>query len=187
MNIRQLLVAALFVTSTSIAGCTNSGTENPESTTEMPDETQDQTPDQTPEQTSDDQTSDSTNTPGDLLIKNRELWNQSSIAQYTLDYFISCFCQSERVKVSVQDSEIIAVRISNFQGEFIRDVPPSEFGNFLKVEGLFDVIASAIPEADVVKVDYNTEFGYPELIDLDFLESAVDDELRYLIEFSRTE
>jgi len=182
-NIRQRLTTTLLFTTILSAGYANNGAKNQAPVSENPDQTSARLQDQAPEV----QAADSANTYTDLLNKNRELWNQSSITQYTLDYFNLCFCDFKRVKVTVQDNKIVAVHVSSYQGEFIRDVPASEFGDFLNVEGLFDLIASAIVKADEVQVDYNPKFGYPESIYIDYKESTIDDESRYQIEFSRTQ
>ena len=53
---------------------------------------------------------------------------------------------------------------------------------FTSVPGLFDLIDEAI-RRDVagLGVRYNSEFGYPESIQIDWLAGAVDDEVSYRI------
>jgi len=58
--------------------------------------------------------------------------------------------------------------------------PVPEAGNRIRhVQGLFDLVREAIDRrADRIVVSYDTTYGYPKLIDIDYLENGVDDELQ---------
>jgi hypothetical protein len=50
----------------------------------------------------------------------------------------------------------------------------------MTVEGLFDYIQAAIDKkAHAVNVVYDAELGYPTSIEVDYIERAVDDEIRF--------
>ncbi len=57
--------------------------------------------------------------------------------------------------------------------------PPS-IPDYVPVEGLFDLVQGAIDrDADVIEVEYHPAFGYPVSAFFDYVQLAMDEELRF--------
>lgn len=111
------------------------------------------------------------------LDKHRTLWEQTRSSDYTYEYQVLCECTAhldQAVKVSVRDGGIKSV-VYVESGK----VPVKWGGDrgYHTPDSLFDVIQDAITgEADQLIVIYNSEFGYPANITIDYDANATDDE-----------
>jgi hypothetical protein len=54
---------------------------------------------------------------------------------------------------------------------------PSEAVLFPTIDDLFDIAEDAIRHADRFMIEYNDDLGYPVVLDIDYIENAIDDEL----------
>ena len=111
------------------------------------------------------------------LDSHRMLWDTTRSSDYTFEYRVTCECSDhldQTVKVTVLDKDIESVVIAE-SGEPTVDTGPTT--RYHTIDSLFDVTQDAITgEADQLTVSYNSEFGYPTNIEIDYNVNAIDDE-----------
>ena len=101
-----------------------------------------------------------------------ELWKSLDIHNYTIDQSYMCFCvgAGELVRVTVNsDTVFSATRIS--------DEGLLKTSNFLSVNQLFEIIENN--ENDSLVIKYNSQFGYPEFLDVNPQQHPVDGGILY--------
>ena len=116
------------------------------------------------------------------LDSHLSLWQQARLGDYTYEYNVLCECSDhlgQPVKVTVTNGVIESVVYAE-SGELIHSGdPPVVDGSprYYMINGLFEVIQDAIDdEADQITVSYDSEFGYPTNIEIDWNINAIDDE-----------
>ena len=106
----------------------------------------------------------------------RNLWNMSGSTDY--DYFMQrfCFCFPDSIRpglVQVRSEVITAVT----DAETLQPLDPQFF---LTVTGLFDELQGAIDlSAFAIEAQFDSTFGYPTNIGIDFRQEVADDEVSY--------
>lgn len=107
----------------------------------------------------------------------RERWADSEPAEYQFNYTRSCFClELTNIRVTVRHGVVISARVIATGAE----LSPAERANIPTIDGLFDVIESAIDQrAHELRVEYDTQMGFPKSIVLDYREMIADDEIYY--------
>lgn len=108
------------------------------------------------------------------LEEHRQLWATDDIGDYTLTVQVDCFCPPEfrgPFTVSIENGEIAQ---ATFQNDPIEEEVDRRF---LTVEGLFGFVERNA-YADQIEVTYHPELGYPEVIDVDPVRQAIDDEIQ---------
>lgn len=100
-------------------------------------------------------------------------WNSARVQDYSVVVQHLCFCGYVRpVRVTVRGGAIV----SSVDAETGEAVP--SYATVRDIAGLFTLIRKAIDDgADKLNVKYDSELGYPTLIDIDYITNAVDDEL----------
>ena len=113
------------------------------------------------------------------LTENRRKWTEKAIKNYQYEFQRICFCPpavTKRVKLTVRDGVVENAQ----QADTGESVDKSKYELYLTVEALFDYIQAAIDKkAHAVNVVYDAEMGYPTSVDVDYIERAVDDEIRF--------
>lgn len=128
------------------------------------------------------------------LERQQEIWASQNITNYQFQLRISCFCPGlNGAVVTVQDDDIQSVTNSE-TGE-----PLEESWYQLTLEDVFSKITDAQQnEYDVLKVEYDSEYGFPESIFIDryaarlyvdgtgdgirvFVTETADDEIGYTV------
>jgi hypothetical protein len=116
------------------------------------------------------------------LIFNRRLWNQQNISNYHYTLSNSCFCIPEArgpVVIEVRNGETVSIT-SVATGE---SVDPRFFKQYSTIPKLFNVIQDAIQrQASSLNVQYNSRYGYPTQIDIDYNSQIADEEIFLRIE-----
>ena len=121
----------------------------------------------------------------DRLNTNKKLWSKSTLKNYSFVVRKSCFCPDLKKKfVEVKNSKVSSVKYipSN-------EILTQEAINKEKViPDYFSFIQDAIDrEAHDINVTYNSTYGYPEKIKIDYTQKAVDEEMYYEItHFNKT-
>jgi hypothetical protein len=114
------------------------------------------------------------------LALSRARWNRSGIANYQFTIARLCECTPEsvgQVVVEVRGGEVSERKYASGI-----TVDPQYADLFTDVPGLFDLIDEAIRrDAAGLAIRYNTAYGYPESIQIDWVAGAVDDEISYRI------
>ena len=113
------------------------------------------------------------------LTENRRKWAEKAIKNYQYEFQRICFCPpayTKLVKLTVGNGVVENVQYAE-TGEA---VDKSRYEHYMTVEALFDYIQAAIDrKAHAIKVQYDAELGYPTSVEIDYLQYAVDDEMRF--------
>lgn len=113
------------------------------------------------------------------LAENRRKWTEKAVKSYQYEFQRICFCPpayTKQVKMTVRDGVVENIQ----QADTGEAVDKSKYELYMTVEGLFDYIQAAIDKkADAVKVVYDAEFGYPTSVEIDYIQNAADDEMRF--------
>ena len=114
------------------------------------------------------------------LALSRARWYSSGIENYDFTIARICECTPELagpVVVEVRNGQVSERKYASGI-----NVDPQYADLFTAVPGLFDLIDEAIRrDAAGLAVRYNSAYGYPESIQIDWVAGAVDDEVSYRI------
>jgi hypothetical protein len=103
------------------------------------------------------------------LDQNMKLWSGLGIADYDYAIRITCFCL-------LGDEDAVSIQVRN------NAIEDSQLFGYPTVMDLFEHIQIAITyEADANIVTYDSTYGYPKSIHIDWCESGFDDEITYEI------
>jgi hypothetical protein len=119
----------------------------------------------------------------DDLRRAEARWLRASVQDYQVVVRNSCFCGYTRpVRLTVRSRAVVS-KVDAETGEV---APP--FANARDIPELFDLIREAIArDAYSLDVTYDSEYGYPLQINIDYIGNAVDDELNVSVsEFQPT-
>ena len=112
------------------------------------------------------------------LTKNRRKWESKTTKNYQYEFQRICFCvpaSTRRVKIKVREGVAEEMR----RAETGDAIDKAQYELYYTVDQLFDYIQSAIDKkAHLVKVVYDAELGYPTSVEVDYIRTAIDDEIR---------
>jgi hypothetical protein len=113
------------------------------------------------------------------LDTNRDLWNESGISTYTYTYTRSCFCLP-------QEDIVVVVKAGNISEAFYTPsgtyLSGDELAQLYTIKELFDLVQEAInSNVAVLKVTYNSTYGFPEAIYIDRDERIADEEIGHYV------
>lgn len=116
------------------------------------------------------------------LAQNRQKWDALNITHYRFKLVAGCFCSFRNrmpLAIEVKDAKILSI-VDN-DGK-----PTTEFDDIFNkyntIERLFSTLDSALNgDADKTTVTYNTEYGYPASIYIDYIQLAADDEMSFTV------
>ena len=105
-------------------------------------------------------------------------WVSTAPAAYRYELLQSCFCGGPGIgrwlTVIVNDNVVAAAWYTD-TGE---PLAPGDLALVPTVDDLFVTVFDAIDRgADELRTEYERQFGYPVLIDIDYVRNAIDDEL----------
>lgn len=130
----------------------------------------------------------SSGSPADRLERNRQRWADQGQANYAYTVGVGCFCPTwlvQPARVVVRADTVAAVRDPS-TGEPLQDpstdepLTDAQREAFPTIDGLFDMVERAVREnADRLDVRYDSRFGHPREIGVDFRKGVADDELSY--------
>lgn len=111
------------------------------------------------------------------LDRNISIWKKANITDYQYRFSQSCFCPPEEDIVIVVKAAVISEAFYVPSGIYLADI---ELGRLHTIPNLFDIVQEAI-DSNVasLKVTYNDNYGYPEVIEIDRIKAAIDDEVTY--------
>jgi hypothetical protein len=118
---------------------------------------------------------------GTELERNQSKWQDANITHYSFELSVSCFClfrSQMPLTIEVQDGEIVSMIDVNGEA-FPMDDPMSELVmKHSTIDRLFSELGSApVQEADHLTVSYDSTYGFPVEVAIDYIELAADDEL----------
>ncbi len=115
-----------------------------------------------------------------VFEKNYALWREHRIESYNIIFKRGCFCPREitlPAQVEVEQSGDIQITRAKYL-ESGKPVPPEYLDSFLSIEATFELIAEAIgEEPEVIKVNYDAQYGFPTELLIDYSTIVADDEL----------
>ena len=104
-------------------------------------------------------------------------WDATGPVSYVYTYETVCFCPfSGPITVTVENGTVTDVTAPEAD---LDGADLTEKG--LTVEDLFEIAIDAETDADVLDVRYDAEYGYPTVIDIDYVLDAADDEIAYTV------
>lgn len=113
------------------------------------------------------------------LAAARALWAEHGYNSYEITFTINCFCppgSSGANVLTVIDNRIVNAINSNTDMPY----PSPSFTGLYTVADSFVFIESLLDSPpDRLRVEYDREYGYPTLIDIDYIQGAADDEVKY--------
>ncbi len=109
------------------------------------------------------------------IEQQRRRWERLGIDSYEYDLTRSCFCERVgAVRVHVRADTVHSATALE-TGE-----PVTDFFLTRTVDGLFDVLEdAAMRNVHRLDVEYDDTFHYPTLVDIDYHEFTIDEELMY--------
>lgn len=115
------------------------------------------------------------------LSRNQTKWDAANITHYRFQLGVGCFCPFSDLMpltVEVQDGEVVSIIDVN-GNDYPTTDPMSEFIlKYATIDGLFLELGSdSVRGAEKLSVTYDSTYGFPTDITIDFIELAVDDEL----------
>jgi hypothetical protein len=127
----------------------------------------------------------------DKLSQARTQWDGKNVASYSYILELECFCapasELKPVLVTVQNGAAASLQYWNEDPAKRTPAPAATFGAYDTVEELFDVVEDAIErDADVLQVGYDPEFGFPQIINVDYQVGGSDQKLLFVSEFDST-
>jgi hypothetical protein len=113
--------------------------------------------------------------------RNQTKWQDANISHYRFELNVGCFCAFRSqmpATVEVQGGEIVSITGADGNPILISD-PLNEYVlRFATIDRLFSELESdSFKEADMLTVTYDSTYGFPSEIIIDFIELAIDDEL----------
>lgn len=107
-------------------------------------------------------------------------WSRSGVQDYSIVVQYLCFLRSQNICPYTRPVHVTlrGKVVSRVDAETEQPVPQA--GSRIRdIEGLFDLVREAIDRhAHRIAVSYDTTYGYPKFIEIDYLENGIDDELQ---------
>jgi len=118
---------------------------------------------------------------GTELDRNQSKWQDANITHYRFDLSVGCFClfrSQMPMTVEVQNGKIVSMIDVNGEA-FPMDDPMSEFVlKYATIDRLFSELGSdPVQEADSLTMSFDSTYGFPLEVAIDYIELAADDEL----------
>lgn len=110
----------------------------------------------------------------------RSRWESAGLARYEYGYHKFCECHREsppETTVTVHDGKVVGVRHRPAGSDAVVPAADKNFEYYWTVEGLFDLIASALERGVQVRAQYDTAQGFPREVFIDYDADFIGDEL----------
>jgi len=118
---------------------------------------------------------------GSELSRNKQTWEGANIFHYRFELSITCFCafrDQMPLTVEVQNGEIISMVATDGSAIAIDNDLYATFAQHATVERLFSDVESAVKDgADTVTVTYDSMYGFPADVQIDYSQNIADEEL----------
>ncbi|MCK5727240.1 MAG: hypothetical protein KAH22_10485 [Thiotrichaceae bacterium] len=112
-----------------------------------------------------------------MLDKHRALWKKTNIRDYRYEFQRSCFCLHDFTKpvlIRVKNKTVVDARFKDNN----KPLSNKFKDNRQTMNKMFDTIQQAInKKAYNIKVRYNSRYGYPESVTVDYNQQMADEEL----------
>ncbi len=106
-------------------------------------------------------------------------WERLGIDTYEYDLTVSCFCPYVGpVRLQVRADTVFSATVLDTEQPF-----GPEYARTMTLDELYGIVLEAVvEEAHKVEIDYDETYDFPTRVDIDYIEDAVDDEVRYTAE-----
>ena len=123
------------------------------------------------------------------LQQARTKWDSKDVASYSYILELQCFCapasELRPVLVTVNNGAVVSLQYWSENPNARPPAPASIFGPYDTVEELFDLVDDAIDrDADVLQVGYNSEYGFPEAVNVDYQAGGSEQLLFFVTQFT---
>ena len=123
------------------------------------------------------------------LQQARTRWDTKDVASYTYILELQCFCapasELKPVLVTVNNGAVVSLQYWNENPNNRPPAPAAIFGPYDTVEELFALVDDAIDrDADVLQVGYNSEYGFPEAVNVDYEAGGSEQLLFFVTQFT---
>lgn len=127
----------------------------------------------------------------DKLTAARTLWDSKNVSSYTYILELQCFCapatQLSPVLVTVKNGAVTSLQYWDEDPADRTPAPASIFGPYDTVEELFAFVADAIDrDAEVLQVGYDADYGFPNVVNVDYETGGSEQLLFFVTEFTPT-
>ena len=116
---------------------------------------------------------------GSTFQENQDKWEGQNINHYRFTVAVSCFCPFANVTVTyeVQNGQVVNQSVQSTPDNPIDEAQVSDFyQSYNTIEKVFDYV-DAIKDADETTIEYDSTYGFPTNISVDWIKQAVDDEM----------
>lgn len=113
------------------------------------------------------------------LARNRALWQAAAVGDYEYGYNKYCACHPDtppETLVTVQDGRVVRVRHRPVGYDHEVEAPRG-LEYYWTIEGLFDLVATALERGAQVRASYDPTLGYPTEIHVDYDADLIGDEV----------
>jgi hypothetical protein len=127
----------------------------------------------------------------DKLSQARTLWDSKDVASYSYILELQCFCASASelapVLVTVTNGAVTSLQYWDENPTKRTPAPAAIFSPYDTVEELFNLIDDAIDkDADVLQVGYDAEYGFPNVVNVDYESGGSEQRLLFVTQFTPT-
>ncbi|GIV59918.1 MAG: hypothetical protein KatS3mg043_1007 [Rhodothermaceae bacterium] len=112
------------------------------------------------------------------LEEARQRWERQRLSDYDVLLSRLCFCYPAGTFTVFVRADTVRAVVSEASGAVL---DPEQRRIFPTIDGFFDLVAQAQAGADSLMVLYDPVWGVPTRIVIDWVEHAIDDEIRYEI------
>jgi hypothetical protein len=114
------------------------------------------------------------------LPASRAVWDAAGIADYEYSYQRVCECHPDQLAdtiVRVRSNRVVGVRYARDDYAQEVAVAAEKVSWYRTIDDLFSLLETAQASADVVRVTFDAQHGYPSSIYIDYLADLVGDEV----------
>ena len=118
---------------------------------------------------------------GSEFERNRQKWQDANVSHYRFELSVTCFCafrDQMPLTVEVQNGEIVSIIAADGSAIASDNELYATFEQHATVERLFSDVESAVNDgADTVAVTYDSAYGFPADVQIDYSQNVADEEL----------
>jgi len=124
-----------------------------------------------------------TSTPDPALAQNLQKWQAQSITHYRFSLDVRCFCAftgQMPLSIEVKDGQVVSE--TDKTGQSVAAPFKQAFDKYDSIEKLFTLLdAAQNGGADLVTIEFDPQYGYPQTAYIDYMANVSDDENRFTI------
>jgi outer membrane lipoprotein-sorting protein len=117
---------------------------------------------------------------GSTFQQNQDKWEGQGINHYRFTVVLGCFCPFAGAEVTyeVKDGQVVNETVKAASD---RPDDPGRISEFYQpfntIEKVFEYVSKSMNEADETTIEYDSTYGFPTSISVDWIKLAIDDEM----------